>query len=163
MKTLISRAIATGVIVAACVGATAVPASAEPGRFTGVGVIHLHDGVQLGVGHIIDDKDMATVELRADAGNVPSGLVATWDFLDFDAIAAAEYPILENGTETGYFMVTTIRTGHHSALDASGSCTVFEGRPSGGGGAVWGAPYSCDTISHGLDHDWDFEVRPSKR
>jgi hypothetical protein len=163
IKTFVSRAIATGFIVAACVGATAVPASAEPGRYTGAGVIHLHDGVQFGEGKIIDGKDMATVEMRADAEGAPSALVATWDFFDFDAIAAAEYPILKDGTDSGYFMVLTITTGHHSALTASASCTVFKGRPSDGGDALWGAPFSCDSARHGLDYDWDFEVRASKK
>lgn len=157
-----------GAVIAACVGGTALPASAaadsDPAAssitYTGGGTAHAQWGIGLDERTIFQDVAMKSVKLEQDELGMPK-LVAQWDIWQQDSIASAYFSIVDNRHFSGYYAVTTIHGGYFWHLARAWSeCQIYKGKPGAEGTTiVKDSPYTCDTTQRGSDNDWDYFVR----
>jgi hypothetical protein len=167
---VLAKVLATGVVVAACVGGMAVPASAAPvncpsstskgHEYVGGGTLHVSNGVQLGTGWVTECMQVDSVELQEDAHHVPTKMVVSWDNWDIDVLASAAYPIIQDGKPTIYYVSPRVQN-RTWVSKAWATCEIWAGKPGAGGEIQDRAPFKCETTQHGLDNDWDFVVEPS--
>jgi hypothetical protein len=167
-----SKVIATGVAVAACVAGATVPAAAAPlenpsdaqvsikaTNYVGAGAIRVAAPIELKDGHVVrvGEHPLSNVELRYDARNVPTEMVAKWTSDDINASAVAVYSVFKGGVDTHYVFVPRIKIGV-SAEAPKAECRVqpdpsyHERLPP--------APYTCTTSKRGWKNDWDFTIAP---
>jgi hypothetical protein len=165
-NSILSRAVIAGAVIAACVGGTALPASAaadsDPAAstiiYTGSGTAHAQWGIALDEREIYQDVAMKSVVLEQAEVGMPK-LVAKWDIWQKNSIASASYSIVDNRHSSGYYVVTTIHGGYFwDWARAWSECQIYKGRPASGGKVVTDSPYACDTTRRQADNDWDYMV-----
>jgi hypothetical protein len=155
MKSTLAKLVAVGVVAAACVGVTAVPASASDEPFVGSGTVHVAGGAQIGAGEAFEKRRMFSVEVKKDAQGNPM-MVQKWGWKSYNGIASAEFPIVDKNGDTGFYLKVAMRTNFVVSLPW-GVCEVYLGKPSSKDGhVVSSSPYTCDVIQRDWDNDWDY-------
>lgn len=165
-----AKVLATGVVVAACVGGMAMPASArpvecpssssDPHEYVAGGTLHVRNGVSLGPGWVTECMQVNKVALQEDAHHVPTKMEVSWNNWSRYVQASAAYPILQDGQPTIYYISPRVHT-NTWVSQARATCEIWAGKPGDGGELQDRAPFTCETTQHGWDNDWDFVVEPS--
>lgn len=173
LKSVFSKVLTTGVIVAACVGGAALPASAatldDSAPVSATGAVTYKAaldfqvqgyGVSLGEG-TVDANDRIDMMFTKDAAGNPE-IDAAWDYWATYAASTATYPILQGGAKTGFYIHPSIRTNNFTSAPIV-QCEVYQGIPGAGGVVApdGASPFSCDKHKHVTSNDWDFTVHPS--
>lgn len=158
MKSTLSKLVAVGVVAAACVAGTAVPASAGEARYFGSGTLHVEGGAQLGKGEVFEKEKMLSVDLdKKDAEGRPM-MSQKWASESTWGVASAAFPIEDKGTATGFYLKVAMKTGFVASY-AWGVCEVYLGKPgSKGAHVVSSSPYTCDVSQRDWDNDWDYWI-----
>lgn len=115
------------------------------------GTIMVREGLTLGPGTKTKDDGTLKFELSDDDQGAPLGMRMEWDDAAFSIPAVeATYPLFQFGKPTGCSIRMSMRLKLPYIVVAD--CNVVADGPT-----KTLVP-TCETVRHGLDHDWDFRV-----